>query len=458
MSQTITQRSWLDRLWASIADQGRVFARVPAADVSGVARAGALAAALVSERGEASGAAIARELIQCLRALTPAEQLEVLRGIATGFAPDEASLRQAAEAYVACPSPDLANRLHKAAEPPRQELLRRMNMAAGGTAMLVEIRRLLSPWLRDEPALRPLDQDLLHLFSSWFNRGFLELRRIDWETQASVLEKLIDYEAVHEIDGWNDLRRRLLPDRRCFAFFHQALPNDPLIFVEVALTAGLAGDVQTLLAPPERGHGDPPDGADTAIFYSISNCQEGLRGVSFGNFLIKQVVEELKAELPRLTCFATLSPVPGFRAWLEQLCEAGDRPFTDEEMAGFGGDFAQALAGCWWQDAARAKALRGPLLRLAALYLTRTAQGETKIDPVARFHLGNGARLERIDWLGNVSERGMRESYGIMVNYVYDPGAIEANHEAFVNTGFVARSAEVDALMPGKRGKPARAA
>jgi malonyl-CoA decarboxylase len=196
MSQTITQRSWLDRLWSSIADQGRVFARVPAADVSGVARAGALAAALVSERGEASGAAIARELIQCLRALTPAEQLEVLRGIATGFAPDEASLRQAAEAYVACPSPDLANRLHKAAEPPRQELLRRMNMAAGGTAMLVEIRRLLLPWLRDEPALRPLDQDLLHLFSSWFNRGFLELRRIDWETQASVLEKLIDYEAT----------------------------------------------------------------------------------------------------------------------------------------------------------------------------------------------------------------------------------------------------------------------
>jgi malonyl-CoA decarboxylase len=451
MSQTVTQRSWLDRLWAGIADQGRAFARVPAGDVPGVDRARALAAALLSQRGEASGAAVARELILCLRALAPDERLVVLRGISEGFGPDDAKLRAAAEAFLAAPGPESAALLHRVAEPPRQELLRRMNMAPGGTAMLVALRRELQAHVREDRALRPLDQDLLHLFSSWFNRGFLELRRIDWETPASVLEKLITYEAVHEIDGWQDLRRRLLPDRRCFAFFHQALPNEPLIFVEVALTVGLADSIQPLLAPPADGEGRPSKDADTAIFYSISNCQDGLRGVSFGNFLIKQVVEELKAELPQLKRFATLSPVPGFRAWVQGQDEA----LTAEDLAGLGGDLAAATEGEWWQDAARVKALRAPLLRLAAIYLTRSAQGGERIDPVARFHLGNGARLERIDWLGNVSARGMAESFGVMVNYLYDPGSIEANHEAFVNTGFVARSAEVDGLMGGRKGRAA---
>jgi malonyl-CoA decarboxylase len=461
MAQTTTQRSWLDRLWTGIADQGRVFARVPPGNVAGAARARALAAALLSTRGEASGAAVARELITCLRGLTEAERLGVLRGMSEAYAPDDAVLRQAAEAYVAAPGPEAAMRLHQAAEPPRQELLRRMNMAPGGTAMLVALRRELLAHVRADKALRPLDQDLLHLFSSWFNRGFLELRRIDWETPASVLEKLIRYEAVHEIDGWEDLRRRLLPDRRCFAFFHQALPNDPLIFVEVALTAGLADAVQPLLAPPADGVGNPPKGADCAIFYSISNCQEGLRGVSFGNFLIKQVVEELKAELPQLKRFATLSPVPGFRAWLDGQFDAEAPVLSEEEVAALGvapglgprEALAAATAGEWWHDAGRVRALRGPLLRLVAGYLTRGAQGGEKIDPVARFHLGNGARLERVNWLGNVSRRGMLESFGVMVNYVYDPGSIEANHEAFVNTGRVARSAEVDALVPVRKGK-----
>jgi malonyl-CoA decarboxylase len=338
-----------------------------------------------------------------------------------------------------------------------------MNMAAGGTAMLVQMRREVQAHVRDDASLRPLDQDLLHLFSSWFNRGFLELRRIDWETPASVLEKLITYEAVHEIDGWQDLRRRLLPDRRCFAFFHQALPGEPLIFVEVALTTGLADAVQPLLAPPADGVGRPSKDADSAIFYSISNCQEGLRGVSFGNFLIKQVVEELQAELPRLKHFATLSPVPGFRAWLDQQLDSGTSPFTDEELAALNAGaglpakeaFAAAIAGEWWTDTARARPLRVPLLRLAATYLTRSAAGGAKIDPVARFHLGNGARLEHIRWLGNTARRGMRESLGIMVNYLYDPGSIEANHEAFVNTGLVARSAGVAGLLAPKKTKAA---
>jgi malonyl-CoA decarboxylase len=454
MAQTVTQRSWLDRLWTGIADQGRAFARVPAADLALPERARQLTTTLLSERGEASGAALARELITCLRAMTVAQRLDVLRTVAEGFAPDPATLRAAAEAYLAAPGPDAATRLHEAAEPPRQELLRRMNMAAGGTAMLVELRRELLGVLKQDAGYRPLDRDLLHLFGSWFNRGFLELRRIDWETPASVLEKLITYEAVHEISGWQDLRRRLLPDRRCFAFFHQALPNDPLIFVEVALTKGLASAVQPLLAPPDDAQGLPPRGADSAMFYSISNCQDGLRGISFGNFLIKQVVEELKAELPGLKNFATLSPVPGFAAWLGKQMESGS-PFTPEEITGFGGGdaaaaFAAATAGAWWEDAARAKLLRGPLLRQAARYLTRAASNGQTIDPVARFHLGNGARLERIHWLGNTAPKGLRESFGIMVNYLYDPKAIEANHEAFVKTGQVVRSAEVDALAAVK--------
>ncbi len=447
MAQTNTQRSWLDRLWTGIADQGRAFARVPAADLALPERARQLTTTLLSERGEASGAALARELITCLRAMTISQRLEVLRDVSTGFSPDPDTLRAAAEAYLATPGPDAATRLHEAAEPPRQELLRRMNMAAGGTAMLVELRRELLGVLKQDPSYRPLDRDLLHLFGSWFNRGFLELRRIDWETPASVLEKLITYEAVHEISGWQDLRRRLLPDRRCFAFFHQALPNDPLIFVEVALTRGLATAVQPLLAPPADAQGLPPKGADSAMFYSISNCQDGLRGISFGNFLIKQVVEELKAELPALKNFATLSPVPGFAAWLAKQCETA-APFTSEELGAE--DFATATEGAWWEDPARAKTLRAPLLRQAARYLTRAAAAGQTIDPVARFHLGNGARLERIHWLGNIAPRGLRESFGIMVNYLYDPKAIEANHEAFVKTGQVVRSAEVDALAAVK--------
>ena len=259
MSQTTTQRSWLDRLWGGIADQGRLFARVPSLDVKGPERARQLAAALLSERGEASGAAVARELLDCLRALPDQDRLAVLRSIGEGFAPDPERVQAAAAAYLAEPCPEAANRLHTAAEPPRQELLRRMNMATGGTAMLVRLRNEMLPHLRQDAALRLLDHDLLHLFSSWFNRGFLELRRIDWDTPAAILEKLITYEAVHEIDGWQDLRRRLLPDRRCFAFFHQALPNEPLIFVEVALTAGLADAVQPLLAPPADGAGQPPE-------------------------------------------------------------------------------------------------------------------------------------------------------------------------------------------------------
>ncbi|GGF04832.1 decarboxylase [Aliidongia dinghuensis] len=453
-SKSSDPRSWVERLWASLSlrsstEVDRTGPLVPPLD-----RAKRLAEALLSGRGEASGAIVARELHECLRTLGAEDRLAFYRFLATGFQPDAKRLRAAAEAYLADPSAEGAAKLAEVADPTRQELLRRMNLSLGGTAALVAMRKELAQHLRDAPELKLLDADLKHLFVSWFNRGFLELRRIDWQSPAAVLDKLIAYEAVHEIQGWDDLRRRLAPDRRCFAFFHPALPGEPLIFVEVALVEGLAAAVQPLLGCDgqridEAAAQARAARADTAIFYSISNCQDGLRGVSFGNFLIKQVVEELKAELPQLTRFSTLSPVPGFRRWLEKrmaLPGAADaaleKPLKAED---------------WWQDPAKADALRQPLLRFCATYLTGPAGPKGSVDPVARFHLGNGARLERINWLGNVAPRGIRESYGIMVNYLYDLDLIEANHEAFAQDGTVARSADVDALMVEEPVPPVRA-
>ena len=321
-AKAIFARSWIDRLgvsrvWSSIADRGRRFALLPASSISPGERARLLAEALISNRGEASGAAVARELHGVLLTLDAAQRLEFYRFLASGFTPEPARLAAAAEAYLAEATARSAADLAAAAEPVRQELLRRMNMSRGGTAMLVAMRKEILPLVKAHPELEPLEADLLHLLASWFNRGFLELRRIDWNTPAAVLDKLITYEAVHEIQGWDDLHRRLAPDRRCFGFFHPALPGEPLIFVEVALVTGLAGAVQGLLArdTDEDEQRLSAAQADTAIFYSISNCQDGLRGVSFGNFLIKQVVEELRSELPQLVRFSTLSPVPGFAAW-----------------------------------------------------------------------------------------------------------------------------------------------
>lgn len=458
--------SWLDRLWSTVAERGRELIRLPAANAPPLERCCRLAEALVSERGEASGAALAQALLAAFATLNDTDRKAFFAFVALQFGPDEARLTRAAEAYLAEPSPQQAMELAAAAEPPRQELLRRMNMAPGATGALIAIRKELLGLLASDPSLKPFEADLRHVLGSWFNRGFLELRRIDWNTPAVILEKLITYEAVHQIDGWDDLRRRLAPDRRCFGFFHPTLPGEPLIFVEVALVKGMSSAIAPLL---ERGEtklqdGKPPEAPDTAIFYSISNCQEGLRGVSFGNFLIKQVVEELKSELRSLKRFATLSPVPGFAKWLANTMgpeDAAARPLLRAEegqallaAAGTaeGGDVMSALATLtarefWWQDAALAHLLQPLLSRLCALYLTDARDGKGPSDPVARFHLGNGARLEKINWLGNLSARGMAESYGMMVNYLYDPDFIEINHESFVHQGAVARSSAVDALL-----------
>src|ERR1700730_18291714 len=404
-----------------------------------VDRAKQLAATLLSERSEASGALVARQLHEVLRALDASDRHGFQRYLATEFQPDRAVLRAAAKRYLADGTAEAAAALARAADPPRQELLRRMNMAPGGTGALIAMRSELTAHLHDEPELKLLDADLKHLFASWFNRGFIELRGIDWQTPAAVLEKLIAYEAVHEIKGWDDLRRRLAPDRRCFAFFHPALPGEPLIFVEIALVEGLATAVPPLLSQDtdQAAARERAACADTAIFYSISNCQGRLHGVAFGNFLIKQVVEELKAELPQLKRFSTLSPVPGFRRWLGQRLANGSDP--DAAL------LPQLESGGWWNDPAQREKLRAPLLRLCARYLTR--QPSIRIDPVARFHLGNGARLERINWLGNNAPRGIQESFGIMVNYLYDRDTINDNHKAFVRDGTIVRSPDVDALL-----------
>jgi malonyl-CoA decarboxylase len=451
-------RSWFDRLLSTIADRGRAWVKIPT-DLPPLDQARALAESLLSEKGEASGAALARALIEHYQSLGADDRLGFLLFLSEGFAPDADALRVAAERYLAEPSAEAAAQLAEAAEPPRQELLRRINMGPAGTAALVGMRELIQTHLKAQHTLAPIESDLKHLLASWFNRGFLELRRIDWNTPASILEKLIAYEAVHEIQGWDDLRRRVAPDRRCFAFFHPALSDEPLIFVEVALVTGLAGAIRPLLAAGGSGLAAP----DTAIFYSISNCQRGLRGISFGNFLIKQVVEELKQELPSLTHFATLSPVPGFRSWLERRLAASARyVLTAEERdaiaaqsggGGTKGALKRLLAEPdWSEDGATAAALQGPLMRLCALYLTENKDGKGPADPVARFHLGNGASLEQINWLANTAKRGLAESYGLMVNYLYDLDRIEANHEAFVRQGQVAHSDAVGELLREERG------
>src|SRR3981189_3719983 len=397
-----------------------------------------LAATLLSERSEASGALLARQLHEALRALDASDRHGFQRYLATEFQPDRAALRAAAGRYLPDCTAEAAAALARAADPPRQELLRRINMAPGGTSALMAMRSEIASWLRGEPELKLLDADLKHLFASWFNRGFIELRRLDWQTPAAVLEKLIAYEAVHEIKGWDDLRRRLAADRRCFAFFHPALPGEPLIFVEVALVRGLATAMPPLLARETDQEAARAEAAraDTAIFYSISNCQDGLRGISFGNFLIKQVVEELQAEFPRLKRFSTLSPVPGFRRWLMPRLAEGSDPDTAllPELERDG----------WCHDLAQSEKLRPALMRLRALYLTRQPSPGSRGDPVAHFHLGNGARLERINWLGNAARRAIEESFGIMVNYLYDHDSIEDNHEVFVRARTTVPSPHLD--------------
>jgi malonyl-CoA decarboxylase len=429
-------------LLASISERGRTLLRRAGSsdgkqDASDLV---ALCEALLSGRGEASGTAMAREVLDRYHHLDPSNRLAFFETLARKFGPDREKLAQAIESWRAQPSDADAGDLHFASEPRRQELIRRLNRAPGGTSELVAMRADLLHLINGHRDLAALDRDVAHLLSSWFNRGFLVLRRIDWSTPANILEQIIRYEAVHEIRDWDDLRRRIDPvDRRCYAFFHPALVDEPLIFVEVALTESIPGAIAPLLAEDRRPV--PIERARTAVFYSISNTQRGLGGISFGSFLIKQVVEELRRELPKLDTFITLSPVPGFMSWLKQT---EDVPVSDEDRT-----LLENLdKPDWFENAELTAQLRGVLEPLAAYYFlkARTAKGRL-IDSVARFHIGNGARLEKIDWLGDLSPKGLRESAGIMVNYLYRLDDIEKNHEAYANQGEIAASSTVKKLL-----------
>ncbi len=403
----------------------------------------ALCSSLLADTGEVTGLQTGSALLAKYAQADEEHKLTFFQSLASDFDIDIEALTERTGDYATERSAGNLTRLLEVAEPRRQELLRRLNGVPGGTETLVRMREDLLQILKQDPDLARVDVDFEHLFSSWFNRGFLVLRPIDWTTPAHILEKIIKYEAVHAIDSWDDLRRRLQPaDRRCFAYFHPAMPNEPLIFVEVALSADIAGSIQAVLAESR----DPvlPQDAAAAIFYSISNCQKGLRGVSFGNFLIKQVATELAASLPNIKTFITLSPIPGFMTWLKGQADAD----PDSALA------ALYTVACELTsenaDEATQDEIAG-LKSLAARYFLQEQRPKGgPIDPVARFHLGNGASLRTIHWMGDRSENGLRNSAGMMVNYHYDLKSVDTNHEAYSKDGKVIASRDVTSLLDAR--------
>ncbi|MBA8878375.1 malonyl-CoA decarboxylase [Phyllobacterium myrsinacearum] len=442
MVQTITERG---RKLLSFSPRAE---RLP----SGLTGLERLCEMLLTSRGEASGMALAAEILQQWSRLNDEQQRDFMLLLSGKFGPDADKLDKAIDTYRTERSARAVLELHEAAEPRRQELIRRLNLAPNGISTLVRMRERLLELKAETPDLEAVDADFAHLFASWFNRGFLILRPIDWSTPAQILEKIIQYEAVHEIHDWDELRRRLAPvDRRCFAFFHPQLPDDPLIFVEVALTKTIPETISDVLG--EKRAPIQAQDARTAVFYSISNCQVGLRGISFGNFLIKQVVEDLRRDLPKLDTFVTLSPVPAFASWLarERHNEKSDVLSIEDKTA-----LAALDDENWTDDATKLAAVRAAMLPAAASYFlqARTPDGRA-LDPVARFHLGNGARLERLDFLADRSARAMRQAYGLMVNYLYKLDDIETNHEAFAQRGEIVAAPAIRKLL--RSDKPGRA-
>ena len=373
-----------------------------------------LAEALLGSTGEVSGMTLTRSILDRYAGMTKEDKLTFFEFMTHKLEINPKQVISTLKAYTKEPNKSTYRAFAEASEPKRQELARRLNQVPGATGQLVGMRKDLLDIIKDRPELGPLDVDFRHLFSSWFNRGFLVLRPINWSSPADILEKIIAYEAVHAIDSWNDLRLRLKPiDRRCFGFFHPSMPNEPLIFVEVALTKGIPNSIQDLLAD-EREAINAGD-ADTAVFYSISNCQTGLAGISFGNSLIKQVASDLARDLPRLSTFVTLSPIPGLNRWLETSKYAVDDSSQDQA--------------------------------LAAHYLLEAKKTDgTPFDPVARFHLGNGAKVHAVHAMADTSDNGLKQSNGTMVNYLYDLSQISQNHEKFVENNTVVASATVKSL------------
>jgi malonyl-CoA decarboxylase len=421
-------------------------------------------ACLHGRGGEVSARNRAAKLAQTYQGLDEAGRKHFLRTLA-GFDSDADAVAHAYEDVQKAADP--ADRavataeLRQALEPPRLKLLTQFTSIPDGRKFLVDLRAFLLKIRKDDRLLAALEADLRGLLSAWFDIGFLELERIDWNSSAALLEKLVDYEAVHAIRSWRDLKNRLDSDRRCYAFFHPRMPGEPLIFVEVALVKGLSGSVQSLL--DEKAPVQDPREADTAIFYSISNCQLGLAGISFGNFLIKRVVEVLSAEFRNLKTFATLSQLPGFRRWLDEKLTADEQELLSPDEAASLGSAMPAETGAaslaailakrgWWREAGLRKTAEQVLVRLGARYLLAESVASNKRrarDPVAHFHLSNGARVERLNILGDTSEKGAKESATLMVNYLYDPAKIEEWHEDYAGEGKRNASTTVRKLARG---------
>jgi malonyl-CoA decarboxylase len=440
---------------------GEIRPDLPAGDISRLRRQ--IDDCLAGKGGEVSARARAAELGRSYLGLTPAGRVRFLELLIAEYGIDRPRLDAAITALWTerddSRRPAAEAELRAALIPARMKLLTQFNAVPEGVKFLVDLRAELLELLPQHPGLAELDNDLEGLLANWFDIGFLDLEPITWNAPAALLEKLIAYEAVHAISSWSDLKNRLDSDRRCYAFFHPRMPNEPLIFVEVALVAGMAASVQELLdvnAPALDA-----TAADSAIFYSISNCQRGLAGVSFGNFLIKRVVDKLRRELPNLRRFATLSPLPGFRAWLDERIAAGDTALLEDaeqarlaDLAGEGASGPHALARLlarqdWPRDPAVAEALLPPLLRLGARYLLQTTADGRARDRVAHFHLSNGARIERLNWLGNTSAAGLSQSAGLTVNYNYKLDDIDANHEAYSGEGRITATAAIRRLSEG---------
>ncbi len=396
---------------------------------------GELCRMLLSARGEASGIALSKEILTRYQNLDDEQKTSFFQLICSEFSADREQARAAAAAYLEHSGSDELIRLSEAARPKRNELLHRLNQAPDATRILVDMRADLLNRLKDSPDLAAVDRDFVQHFTAWFNRGFLELRNLDWDTPATILEKIIEYEAVHGMAGWRDLRERIDPDDRLiYGFFHPRLGSEPLIFVEIALMDKMPSNISDIL---DTDRPEPVPSPKTAVFYSISNCQKGLRGIPLGSFLIKQVIEDLRQRFPSLKEFVTLSPIPSFRATLTADRQSDFRKATvaaanDAETPG------------WWDDEGQSRLLAAELLPAAQWFLANCTDASGRpIDPVARFHLGNGARLERVNWNADLSKRGLDNAFGMMANYRYRLDEIEHNHENFANGGKIITSGSV---------------
>ncbi len=427
-------------LWDSIADAGEKFLDLRRTRGTSTQNLVDLCSDLVSHKGVASGLALARQLVNRYEQLSQEEKLDFMLRLNKTMGTNLQAVKQVALKFTESPDEKLLSELSDSIASDRRKLFSRMIMAPNGTKAIVSMREDLLSFIKSNPELKPMDDDLRDLLTSWFNPGFLTLTKIDWNTEASILEKIIQYEAVHDIANWSELKKRLSSDRRCFAYFHPSLEDEPLIFVEVALTKGISGSIQSIIQ--EENNID--EEKDTAIFYSINNCQIGLRKIPLGNFLIKMVVNALAEELPNIKTYSTLSPVPGFAGWL-------NKELNNEKSTIFNPKERETLDHLkdekWHQDSAKSQQLKKPLLRLCAHYLTKEKKYGKPKDAVARFHFGNGAQLHRINWMGNNSAYGIERSFGLMVNYLYDLKQIEKNHEAYLQKGELAISKSVRGLV-----------